>query len=215
MKYHWSLLLLLSVFFGMTNFSCNAQGVYAVPLKAPPGKAIAAFAEGCFWHAEIVFEAIVGVDSAISGYAGGHKKNPTYGQVTSETTGHAETVLVYYDPKIVSYNELLRAFFDSVDPTQKDRQGNDIGTSYRSVIFYSNEAEAAAARAAIKQEQSRYKAPIVTEVTPLKVFYRAENYHQDYIAHNPNTPYVRAVSIPEYREFRKHYKGNLKPKDPF
>ncbi len=105
----------------------DAQGVYAVNLTPPHGKAIAAFAEGCFWHAQIVFEAVKGVDSAVSGYAGGNKKNPSYDDVTSETTGHTESVLVYYDPKVISYEELTNVFFASVDPTTKDRQGNDVG----------------------------------------------------------------------------------------
>src|ERR1041384_416048 len=106
--------------------STKAQKVYSVSLRPPRGKAIAPFAEGCFWHAQIVFEAVKGVDSAVSGYAGGHMRNPTYDDVTSETTGHTETVLVYYDPKVISYNELINVFFASVDPTTKDRQGNDV-----------------------------------------------------------------------------------------
>lgn len=207
--------VLLTGFLLFTANSCSAQGVYPVRLNAPAGKAIAAFAEGCFWHAEIVFESVKGVDSAINGYAGGNKKNPSYEDVTSETSGHTESVLVYFDPKVISYNELLNVFFASVDPTQKDRQGNDIGSSYRSAIFYSNSEELAAARSAIAMESSRYKSKIVTELLPLKTFYRAEPYHQNYIAHNPSNPYVTNVSIPEYKSFRKHYKGNLKSKNPF
>lgn len=190
----------------------GAQGVYAVNLTPPPGKAIAAFAEGCFWHAQIVFEAVKGVDSAVSGYAGGHKKNPSYDDVTSETSGHTETVLVYYDPKVVSYAELMNVFFASVDPTTKDRQGNDVGSSYRSAVFYRNQAEQQTAKGMIVQldKSRRWKAPIVTEVLPLQAFYRAEQYHQGYAFRNPGNPYVSNVSIPEYQRFCRSYKGALK-----
>ncbi len=193
----------------------DAQGVYAVNLNPPAGKAVAAFAEGCFWHAQIVFEAVKGVDSAISGYAGGHKKNPSYDDVTSETSGHTETVLVYYDPKVVSYGELLNAFFTSVDPTTKDRQGNDVGSSYRSAIFYKNAQEQAAATAAIRSQSSHWPAAIVTQVLPLNAFYRAEQYHQGYAFRNPGNSYVSNVSIPEYKRFCKAYKGQLKEKRRF
>ena len=188
----------------LLNTACStAQGVRPVSLTPLPGKAVAAFAEGCFWHAEIVFESVKGVDSAVSGYAGGHKKNPSYEDVTSETTGHTETVLVYYDPNIISYNELIQVFFASVDPTTKDRQGNDVGSSYRSAIFYGSPAESEIAKKAIStyEKSGRWKRPIVTEVLPLNTFYRAEQYHQNYIAHNPTNSYVCGVSIPEY----KHY----------
>ena len=197
--------------------ACTAQGVRPVLLTPPPGKAIAAFAEGCFWHAEIVFESVKGVDSAVSGYAGGHKKNPSYEDVTSETTGHTESVLVYYDPKIISYNELIHVFFASVDPTTKDRQGNDVGSSYRSAIFYGSPAESEIVRKTISayEKSGQWKRPIVTEVLPLNTFYRAEQYHQNYIAHNPGNSYVSGVSIPEYKHFRQTYKGKLKEKNPF
>jgi len=204
---------ILLILFSST--SCKSQGVYAVPLKAGPGKAIAAFAEGCFWHAEIVFESVHGVDSVVSGYSGGTKRNPSYEDVTSETTGHAESVLVYYDPRVISFQELTKVFFTSLDPTQKDRQGNDIGSSYRSIIFYSNPEEKSIAQNAISREGSNYRSKIVTELVPLKTFYRAEPYHQHYIAHNPGNSYVMHVSIPDYKEFKRKYKGNFKPGNPF
>lgn len=199
-------------------YACDAQkpkkdgGVRKVELTAPAGKAIAAFAEGCFWCSEHIFEAVVGVDSVVSGYAGGHKPNPTYELVNTETTGHAETVLVYYDPKKISFEELTKVFFASHDPTTKDRQGPDVGNSYRSVLFYMNAGEKAIAEKSMKDHgtSGMFSAPIVTEISELKEFYRAEQYHQDYIEHNPGSGYVRGVSIPRYEKFKKTYKGTLK-----
>lgn len=186
--------------------------VRKVDLLAPEGRAIAAFAEGCFWCSEHIFEAVVGVDSAVSGYAGGKTKNPTYALVNTETTGHAETVLVYYNPSIVSYEELTKVFFTSHDPTTKDRQGPDVGSSYRSILFYMAPQELEIAVDAKKSfdDSGMFKKKIVTEIMPLKEFYRAEEYHQDYIEHNPGSPYVIGVSIPRYELFRKTYKGKLK-----
>lgn len=185
--------------------------VRLVSLDAPEGKAVAAFASGCFWCTEHIFEAVVGVDSAISGYAGGTVANPTYELVNTETTGHAETVLVYYDPEVVTYEELVNVFFMSHDPTTPNRQGPDVGSSYRSILFYQDHTERRIAEEAIARFQPSFDDPIVTEIKPLEEFYRAEGYHQDYILHNPKTPYVRKVSIPRFEQFRKRYKGRLKP----
>lgn len=198
-------------------YSCDAQSqkkqdVRKLSLKAPKGKAIAAFASGCFWCSEHIFEAVAGVDSAVSGYAGGTKPNPYYELVNTETTGHAESVLVYYDPKVISYAELAKVFFASHDPTTPNQQGPDKGSSYRSILFYNSPAEQALAQQAVRDasKSGRFKKPIVTELKPLKEFYRAESYHQDYIKHHPNDPYVRSVSIPRYKLFTKTYKGKLK-----
>lgn len=185
-------------------------GVRKVDLSAPEGKAIAAFASGCFWCSEHIFEAVVGVDSAVSGYAGGTVENPTYELVNTETTGHAETVLVYFNPDIVSFEELTNVFFTSHDPTTPNRQGPDVGSSYRSILFYQNDEEKKFAEDAITRYQKSFHDPIVTQVKPLTEFYRAEEYHQDYIHYNPNTPYVVRVSIPRYENFRKTYRGKLK-----
>ena len=185
--------------------------VKMVSLEAAEGKTIAAFASGCFWCTEHIFEAIPGVDSAVSGYAGGTVPNPTYELVNTETTGHAETVLVYFDPTIIGFEELARIFFLSHDPTTPDRQGPDVGSSYRSILFYQNEAEKALAERIREEFKSSFTDPIVTEIEPLKEFYRAEGYHQDYIHHNPNTPYVVRVSIPRFEKFKEVYKGKLKP----
>ncbi|WP_026897459.1 peptide-methionine (S)-S-oxide reductase MsrA [Daejeonella oryzae] len=214
MKLFTSALALIFISFGM--LSCNAQSkktdVKKIRLTAPPGKAIAAFAEGCFWCSEHIFEDVAGVDSAISGYAGGTTPNPTYDLVNTETTGHAETVLVYYNPKIVSYAELVKVFFASHDPTTANQQGPDRGSSYRSILFYSSAAEQKLAQQGVREisKSGRFKKPIVTELKPLKEFYRAEEYHQNYIINNPNNTYVRAVSIPRYQLFKKTYKGKLK-----
>ena len=199
-------------------FSCDAQSqkkskeVRKVNLTAPKGKAIAAFAEGCFWCSEHIYDEVIGVDSAISGYAGGKKLNPTYEEVSTETTGHAETVLVYYNPKIVSYEELLNVFFSSHDPTTLNKQGPDEGSSYRSIIFYGSPTEKNAAMQAIRDvsKSGKFKKPIVTEIKPLNEFYRAEAYHQKYIKFNADNPYVRGVSIPRFENFKKTYKGKLK-----
>ena len=196
--------------------SCDGQkpsdkAVQRVDLAAPRARGVAAFASGCFWCTEHIFEAVVGVDSAISGYAGGTVPNPTYELVNTETTGHAETVLVYYDPKIIDFEELTKVFFTSHDPTTPNRQGPDVGSSYRSILFYQTAEEKAIAEKAIREFAPSFAAPIITEVKPLKEFYRAEGYHQDYIHHNPNSSYVSGVSIPRYRQFKKIYKGKLKP----
>jgi peptide-methionine (S)-S-oxide reductase len=197
--------------------SCDAisqkkSDVRKVKLSAPKGKAIAAFAEGCFWCSEHIFESVAGVDSAISGYAGGNVPNPTYDLVNTETTGHAETVLVYYNPKVISYDELCKVFFASHDPTTPNQQGPDKGSSYRSILFYSGPTEKASAEQSVRDisQSGRFKKAIVTELKPLTEFYRAEEYHQDYIEHNPNQGYVRAISIPRYNLFKKTYKGKLK-----
>jgi peptide-methionine (S)-S-oxide reductase len=155
---------------------------------------------------------VVGVDSAVSGYAGGTVANPTYELVNTETTGHAETVLVYYDPKVISYEELTKVFFTSHDPTTPDQQGPDKGSSYRSILFYMSPDEKKIANSSLTtfSKSGMFRDPIVTEIKKLDAFYRAEEYHQDYIEHNPKNPYVRNVSIPRYELFKKTYKGVLK-----
>ena len=208
-------LMLFIIAASIVLFSCETQqdrdaDVRRVSLEAPQGKAIAAFASGCFWCTEHIFEAVAGVDSVISGYAGGTTANPTYELVNTETTGHAETVLVYYDPAILNYEELTRVFFLSHDPTTPDRQGPDVGSSYRSILFYATEEEKATAEQAIEEFEPSFTQPIVTELKLLQAFYRAEGYHQDYIHHNPKSPYVVGVSIPRFKKFVETYDGKLK-----
>ncbi|HEV7348171.1 peptide-methionine (S)-S-oxide reductase MsrA [Telluribacter sp.] len=210
-------LLTLAVLFSACNTSRNTNGpsdtsaVRQVQLTAPENKAVAAFASGCFWCTEEIFEVVVGVDSVISGYAGGTAPNPTYDLVNTETTGHAETVLVYYNPEAVSYEELTKIFYLSHDPTTPNRQGPDRGSSYRSILFYGTpEEKQTAERVTATMNQERFNGKIVTELKPLNTFYRAEGYHQDYIEHNPNNPYVQQVSVPRFNKFKETYTGKLK-----
>lgn len=172
--------------------------------KPSANEAVASFAEGCFWHTEIVFQSLEGVRDAVSGYAGGDNDNPDY-----ENIGHhAETVNVYYDPSKISFETLVKVFFASHDPTQLNRQGNDDGTQYRSIAFYRNADEKKIIEAEIKKiaDSKKYSSKIVTEVKPLTKFFPAEDYHQEYIIHHPDQPYVRNVSIRDYEEFRKEFK---------
>ena len=200
------------VLFTVLSCNSNAQST-KLSLEPKKGKAIAVFAEGCFWCSEHIFEAVVGVDDAVSGYTGGTTKKPSYEQVSSHKTGHAEAVAVYYDPKVVSFKELVDVFFVSHDPTTPNRQGPDVGSSYRSIAFYRNAEEKKIILDKIKELTAKkvFPNPIVTEVKPLMDFYKAEGYHQDYIKHHPNEPYVKGVSIPRYNKFKKTYKGKLKP----
>jgi peptide-methionine (S)-S-oxide reductase len=181
--------------------------------KKSPNEAVATFAEGCFWHAEIVFQSLVGVRDAVSGYAGGTDKNPDYEKVCSGTTGHAESVQVFYDPSKISYETLVKAFFASMDPTTLNRQGNDAGTQYRSIAFYRTDAEKKIIDAEIKRltDVKKYSSKIVTEVVPFTKFYNAEDYHQEYIYNHPDNPYVHNVSIPDFLRFKSEFKGNFKP----
>lgn len=194
--------------------SCNSKAqTKKLSLEPEKGIAIAVFAEGCFWCSEHIFEAVEGVDKAVSGYSGGTTNNPSYEQVGTNTTGHAEVIAVYYDPKKISFKELVRVFFASHDPTTLNQQGPDKGSSYRSIAFYKNAEEKKIIQDKVKQLRANkvFPNPIVTEVKPIMDFYEAEKYHQDYIKKNPKQSYVKAVSIPRYNLFKKTYKGKLKP----
>ncbi|WP_413999816.1 peptide-methionine (S)-S-oxide reductase MsrA [Flavobacterium sp. W1B] len=196
--------------------SCAQNKNQNIPLgikqNPSPNEAVAYFAEGCFWHSEIIFQSLVGVRDAISGYAGGKSTNPTYEKVIADATGHAETVQVYYDPAKIAYKTLVAAFFASQDPTTINRQGNDVGTNYRSIAFYQNEKEKKTIEEEIKRltDSKKYKNKIVTEVIPFAKFYPAEDYHQEYVYHHPNDVYVKNVSIPDFLKFKKEFKGNFK-----
>lgn len=176
--------------------------------KPSPNEAIADFSEGCFWHAEIVFQSLVGVRDAVSGYAGGTDKHPDYEKVCTGTTGHAETVQVYYDPSKISFATLVDAFFASVDPTELNRQGPDEGSQYRSIAFYRNEEERMIIDSAISRLKTsrKYSAPIVTQVLAFTKFYPAEDYHQEYIRNHPDNPYVQNVSIPDFVHFKNTFR---------
>ena len=172
----------------------------------------ATLAGGCFWCLEAVFDDIKGVHSVESGYAGGAIANPSYREVCSGNTGHAEVVQVHFDPNIVSYRDLLNVFFAIHDPTTMNRQGADVGTQYRSAIFYHDDEQKTVAEELIKSlnDQKIWDKPIVTEVTKLDKFYMAEDYHQEYFARNPYQPYCQAVVAPKVSKFRKHFLELLK-----
>lgn len=175
------------------------------------------FAAGCFWHEEALFESVKGVKEAVSGYAGGNTANPTYEEVATGNTGHAESVEVYYDPSQISYETLLKVYFAAQNPIQVNGQGPDLGTEYRSIAFYTNDTEKNDIDSKVKEMNGsgKYNAPIAAQVMPLKKFWPAEDYHQDFIAHNPDQGYVQAVSIPEIKEFQKEYPQLVKPDHRF
>ena len=163
----------------------------------------AVFGGGCFWCLDAQFKLVNGVKSVVSGYAGGTTKNPSYEQVCTETTGHAEVIQVEFDPGVVTYADLLRKFFHAHDPTTLNRQGSDVGTSYRSIILYSDVNQKRVAEEIKNEAQKVWPDPIVTEVVPLQAFYKAEDYHQDYFAKNPTQGYCRAVVAPKVKKFEK------------
>jgi peptide-methionine (S)-S-oxide reductase len=173
---------------------------------------VATLAGGCFWCLEAVYDQLRGVLEAESGYTGGHVVNPSYEQVCTGRTGHAEVVQITFDPQQVSYADLLKVFFTIHDPTTLNRQGNDVGTQYRSAIYYHSDEQKQIAEQVIKElgEANLWPNPIVTELTPLDKYYPAEDYHQEYFANNPNQPYCRAVVAPKVGKFRKYYFEQLK-----
>jgi peptide-methionine (S)-S-oxide reductase len=204
----WGVLLLSTISGGMTAMgeaektgACSANGKETVTLGG-----------GCFWCTEAIFTELKGVEIVESGYAGGQVPNPTYEQVCSGTTGHAEVVQITFDPKVISLKILLEIFFTVHDPTTLNRQGADVGPQYRSVIFYRNAQQKMAAEEAIKGVQAGglWKGPVVTEVSPFKAFYKAENYHQQYFALNGRQPYCSMVIAPKIKKFREHYRELLK-----
>ena len=176
------------------------------------GKEVATLAGGCFWCLEAVFDDLKGVESVESGYMGGTTANPTYEEVCSGETGHAEVTQLTFDPKQVSFKEILEVFFVIHDPTTLNRQGNDAGTQYRSAIFYHTAEQKAAAEQVIANISAAkvYEAPIVTEVVPASKFYVAEDYHQEYFRRNPAQPYCAFVVRPKVAKFRKHFLEKLK-----
>ena len=167
---------------------------------------------GCFWCLEAVYDELDGVKGVESGYAGGHVVNPSYREVCEGTTGHAEVVRVSFDPRALSYREVLEVFFATHDPTTRDRQGNDVGSQYRSVVLFESPEQEATARAVVGELEAEglFDAPIVTEVAPLTRFYPAEAYHRDYYANNRNQPYCRAVISPKLAKFRRRFAHRLR-----
>lgn len=172
----------------------------------------ATFAGGCFWCTEAIFDQVKGVKSVVSGYSGGHVKNPAYREVTSGRTGHAEAIQITYDPDEIRFVELLEIFFSTHDPTTLNRQGADVGTQYRSAVFYHSKAQREATEEIIAEldKENIYPNPIVTEVTEFSNFYEAEEYHQEYYANNPEQGYCRIVIQPKLEKFEKVFKDKLK-----
>jgi peptide-methionine (S)-S-oxide reductase len=172
----------------------------------------ATFGAGCFWCTEAVFQQLNGVQSVVSGYSGGRVKNPTYHQVNSGTTGHAEVTQIAFDPAVISFAELLEVFWQTHDPTTPNRQGNDFGPQYRSAIFYHNDEQRRLAEHYKQKldEEGAFEAPIVTEITPFTEFYRAESYHQNYFDVNPNQPYCAMVVRPKVEKVKKVFRDKLK-----
>jgi peptide-methionine (S)-S-oxide reductase len=174
-------------------------------------QSIAAFTEGCFWCTEYIFESIPGIDSVVSGYAGGHKISPTHEEISEETTGHAEAMLIYYNNQKLKYEDLVNLFFISHDATTPNQQGPDKGETYRSIAFYQTVVQKNILKKRIAEIDSAkvLKNKIVTEIKPLVHFYIAESRHQNYVKRNPSDAYVKSVSIPRFNEFKKVYDGKL------
>lgn len=208
-------------FAGRFSGSALAASAAAVPapavdnaLSAKPGEETAVFAGGCFWGIQAVFQHVKGVKSAVSGYAGGHVASPSYEEVSSGATGHAESVKIVFDPSKVSYGQLLHVFFAVAhDPTQLDRQGPDVGTQYRSEIFYTNDAQKRIATAYIGQlsKAKTFSRPIVTRVSGLNAFNVAEEYHQNYATLHPNDPYIRFNDAPKVAALKSEMSALYKP----
>ncbi|MBV9963393.1 MAG: peptide-methionine (S)-S-oxide reductase MsrA [Parafilimonas sp.] len=206
----FSMIALVSCAQNNSNVKSSNDHLSSAQLK---NYSVATFAAGCFWHEEALFESVKGVKEAVSGYAGGTTSNPTYEDVETGNTGHAETVNVYYDAKQISYETLVKVFFAGQDPTQVNGQGPDHGTQYRSIAFYRTPEEKATIENHIKEltVSGKYKKPIAAQVMPFTKFWQAEEYHQNYIEHNPNSSYVQYVSIPEIKDFQKQYPQLVKP----
>ncbi|MCK0147539.1 peptide-methionine (S)-S-oxide reductase MsrA [Arenibacter sp. F26102] len=207
---------------GLTTISCQSktksQQKNEIIAKLTPSELqqyeTAYFASGCFWCVEAVFESVKGVKEVVSGYSGGKEKNPTYEQVGYGRTTHAEAVEVYYDPKVISFETLVKVFFGSHDPTTLNRQGPDKGAQYRSIAFYKNDSEKKIINdyISILEKEKVYSDPITTEVKPFTIFYKAEDYHQDYEKNNPNNSYIRNVSVPRLKRFQAKFPDLLKDK---
>lgn len=187
---------------------------YKEPIKMniQEGKEVATFAGGCFWCTEAIFQEVKGVEKVVSGYTGGFIKNPAYREVCNGTTGHAEAIQITFNPELVSYEDLLEIFFGTHDPTTLNRQGADVGTQYRSEVFYHSEEQKEKAEKYIQwiEQEKLYSKPIVTKVSPASTFYAAEDYHQDYYSQNLQQGYCQMVIAPKLEKLRKYYQSKLK-----
>lgn len=203
---------LLSCGNGNTQTVTKKEIASAEPVEIPmkDGKARAYFASGCFWCVEVIYESIEGVKEVISGYSGGHTKKPTYESSNTGRTGHAEAVEVIYDPEVVDFQTLVRVFFGSQDPTQVGGQGPDIGSQYRSIVFYQNQEQKHTIEKIKSEVAENYDKPIAAEILPFQKFWIAEDYHQDYKKYNPNNPYIKNVSVPRFNRFKQNFPELLK-----
>lgn len=205
-------IIIVPIFFIFLNNSISYNNYYAKMNNNTQTTDTATFGAGCFWCIETILEELKGVVSVESGYSGGEIKNPTYKQVCSGTTNHAEVAKIIYNPEIISFDELLEVFWKIHDPTTLNRQGNDVGTQYRSVIFYHNQEQKEKAEYYKNKLESEkiFDDPIITEISPLKNYYKAEDYHQNYYKQNPNQSYCSYVITPKVNKFRKIFKDKLK-----
>lgn len=194
-----------------SSFGQNIKEVNEMENTTGKKLEVATFGAGCFWCTEAIFERLKGVEKVISGYSGGHVKNPSYKEVCTGSTGHAEVTQIYYNPELISYEELLDVFWQTHDPTTLNRQGGDIGTQYRSVIFYHNDNQKSIAEKSREKiiQSGTFDDPVVTEISPLINFYEAEDYHQDYFNINPNQPYCKVVITPKVKKFSARFQDKL------
>ena len=204
-------IFLISVYI-ITSSYAQKENLNSATMNVSNSQQLATFGAGCFWCVEAIFQRVEGVEKVVSGYSGGQVKNPTYKEVCTGTTGHAEVCQLTFDPSIVSYEELLEIFWKTHDPTTLNRQGNDIGTQYRSAIFYHNEQQKEIAISYKKKlnEANAFGKPIVTEIVPFKEMYKAEDYHQNYFNENGTQPYCNFVILPKVEKFEKIFKEKLK-----
>ena len=185
------------------------------PMKSPTNQTeLATLGGGCFWCTEAIYQMLPGVKSVASGYAGGTRENPTYEEVCTGKTGHAEVIQIEYDPKVVSYEKILETFWEAHDPTTLNRQGHDTGPQYRSIILYRSPAQKAAAEKSKAEAQKQFNSPIVTEIVPLTKFYKAEEHHQDFYRSHPEQGYCRAIIRPKVEKFEKKLKENSQIQNP-
>ncbi|KOF01396.1 peptide methionine sulfoxide reductase [Roseivirga seohaensis subsp. aquiponti] len=211
----YTLITSLLLNFGVSSCS-NVNSTELVNLEAEvqKGNEIATFAGGCFWCTEAVFERVNGVKNVVSGYTGGKENNPTYEDVSYGRSTHAEAIQIYYDPKVISYQELLEVFFYTHDPTQVNRQGPDVGTQYRTEVFYHDENQKKLATDYISKlnQTGKYNKPIATKVTEYTKFWLAEDYHQNYYELNPGNPYIINIAVPKVNKLKEHFPNLIKKK---
>ena len=210
MKWTLAINLLLWIGIACNNAQTPTSKSQINMTESTAGTEIATLGGGCFWCVEAIYLELKGVSKVVSGYTGGHVDNPTYKEICTGTTGHAEVIQVHFDPAVISYEDILGIFFTVHDPTTLNRQGNDVGTQYRSVIYFHNEAQKEAAEKVKVQAAEAWDDPIVTEISAASKFYEAEDYHQNYYNENPYQPYCSYVITPKVKKFRAKYADKLK-----